>query len=164
MPTVSAPIADKRIKILDASIRKQHNRPDALIAILQKAQELFGYLEEPVLWHVARALKMPPSRVWGVATFYHLFRLKPQGEHTCVVCLGTACFVNGARKLVESVEKATNIEPGQTTKDGRVSLVTVRCLGACGIAPAVILDGQTIGRATPDVVSNRIREWMNGPR
>ncbi len=162
MPT--APIADKRLKILDVAIRKAQSRADALIAILHKAQELFGFLDTPILWHISRSLRLPPSRVLGVATFYHLFRLKPRGDHTCVVCLGTACFVKGANQLVETVSQVAQVEPGETSSDRRVSLVVARCLGACGIAPAVVLDEQTLGQVTPEVLTARIEEWMHGPR
>ena len=154
--------ADKRYKILDAAIRKQQARQDALIPLLHRAQELFGYLDAPVLRHIARKLLLPPSRVHGVATFYHLFRLKPQGEHTCVVCMGTACFVKGAQKLVEAVETQGRIRAGETTADGAVSLVIARCIGACGIAPAVVLDNQTVGQMTPEALTGRVREWTHG--
>jgi bidirectional [NiFe] hydrogenase diaphorase subunit len=154
--------ADKRLKILDAAIRKQQNRPDALIAVLHKAQELYGFLDTPVLWHVARALRLPPSRVYGTATFYHLFSLKPRGEHSCVVCMGTACFVKGAQKLVDAVGDLGGIAAGQTTPDGKVSLLVARCLGACGIAPAVVLDGTTVGTITPDQLTARVKEWTHG--
>lgn len=161
MPATAAQ-ADKRLKILDAAIRKQQGRPDALIAVLHKAQELYGFLDTPTLWHVARALRLPPSRVYGTATFYHLFSLKPLGEHSCVVCMGTACFVKGAQKLVDAVAEAGNIGPGQTTADGRVSLLVARCIGACGIAPAAVLDGTTVGHVTPDQLTDRVKGWTRG--
>lgn len=161
-PPTSIVAGDKRFKILDVAIRKRQNKSDSLIAILHKAQELFGYLDDNVLRHVARALMLPQSRVRGVATFYHLFRLKPQGKHTCVVCLGTACFVNGGQKLLEKAEKTAGVPAGQTTKDGSVSLVVARCIGACGIAPTVVLDNQTVGRETPEELETRIQEWMHG--
>src|SRR5580692_11565415 len=91
---------DKRFKVLDTTMKRHLFQPDALIEVLHKAQNLFGFLDSGVLLYVARGLKLPPSRVYGVATFYHLFTLKPQGEHTCVVCMGTACFVRGAEKLL----------------------------------------------------------------
>lgn len=158
----AAGAADKRFKILDAAIRKQQARPDALITLLHRAQELFGYLDGPVLWHLARALRLPPSRVRGVATFYHLFRLRPHGEHTCVVCTGTACFVKGSPQLVEAVEQQGKIRNGETTADGKMSLLTARCIGACGIAPVVVLDEQTVGYATPEALAARVREWLHG--
>lgn len=161
MPATAAPV-DKRLKILDAVIRKQQSRPDALIAVLHKAQELYGFLDTPVLWHVARALRLPPSRVYGTATFYHLFSLKPLGEHTCVVCLGTACFVKGAQTLVDTAAELADIRPGQTTADGKVSLTVARCIGACGIAPAVVLDGTTHGHVSAVQLTARLEEWTHG--
>ena len=161
MPTATTPpAADKRLKLLDVAVKKHQARPDALIEVLHRAQELFGYLDKPVLWHVARALKQPPSRVFAVATFYHLFRLKPQGKHTCVVCLGTACFVKGAEKLLDAADQTAHIKPGQTTADAKVSLLTARCIGACGIAPAVVFDAETCGQMTPERMANRLKGWV----
>src|SRR5664279_1233909 len=131
---------DKRFKILEVHMKKHQFRHDALIEVLHKAQELFGYLEDDLLLFVAYKLKLPPSRVYGVATFYHFFTLKPKGEHTCVVCMGTACYVRGADKLLAAVEQKAGIKAGETTADGQLSLLTARCIGACGIAPAVVYD------------------------
>lgn len=155
------PSGDKRFKILDATLRKQQFRPDALIEVLHKAQELFDYLEEDVLLYVARALLLPPSRVYGVATFYHLFTLKPQGKHNCIVCLGTACFVNNAEKLLTEAEKQTGIKSGEMTADKRISLSVARCIGACGIAPVVVYDGTTAGQQTPKAVIQHIQKWLS---
>jgi bidirectional [NiFe] hydrogenase diaphorase subunit len=121
---------------------------------------LFGYLEPGVLLFVARGLKLPPSRVYGVATFYHLFTLKPQGEHTCVVCLGTACFVRGAEKLLAAVERIAHVKPGETTADHKLSLLTARCIGACGIAPAVVYDQVTAGKQTPETLQQHLQGWL----
>lgn len=151
--------ADTRLKMLDAAIKKNQSRQDALIEVLHKAQDLFGYLDLPVLHHVARALKLPPSRVYGVATFYHLFSLKPQGEHVCVVCMGTACYVKGADRLLEEVEKAAGCKSGQTTKDGKVTILTARCIGACGIAPAVVYDQATSGKQTVADIIGHVKGW-----
>jgi bidirectional [NiFe] hydrogenase diaphorase subunit len=151
---------DKRLKILDATLKRLQFQQDALIEVLHKAQDLFGFLGWEVLWYIARALKLPPSRVYGVATFYHLFTLKPQGEHTCVVCLGTACFVKGADRLLNAVQECLHIRGGQTTPDKKVSLLTARCVGACGIAPVVVLDGKTSGRQTPEMVLQQVKGWL----
>ncbi len=159
------PSGDKRFKILDATLRKQQFRPDALIEVLHKAQELFGYLEADVLLYVARALLLPPSRVYGVATFYHLFTLKPRGEHTCVVCMGTACFVKGSGDILAAAEQCARVKAGQTTADNRVSLLVARCIGACGIAPAVVYDGATAGEQTSDAVRRHLKDWLaDGPK
>jgi bidirectional [NiFe] hydrogenase diaphorase subunit len=140
---------DRRYKNLDMALKRNHYQPDALIEVLHRAQESFGYLEEEVLLYIARQLKLPLSRVYGVASFYHLFSLKPSGAHSCVVCIGTACYVNGANQILETLQTNLEIKVGETTADGQVSLLTARCLGACGIAPAVVFDGVVEGKLTP---------------
>lgn len=150
---------DKRFKILEAHLKKHQYRQDALIEILHKAQELFGYLEDDLLLFLAFKLKLPPSRVYGVATFYHFFTLKPKGEHTCVLCLGTACYVKGADKVLEAVKARLKIQPGETTADSKVSLLTARCIGACGIAPAAVYDGVVTARQTPQSALDKLNEW-----
>ena len=150
---------DKRFKILEVHMKKHQFRHDALIEVLHKAQELFGYLEDDLLLFISHKLKLPPSRVYGVATFYHFFTLKPKGEHTCVVCMGTACYVKGADKLIAAIEENHKIKPGETTPDNKVSLLTARCIGACGIAPAVVYDGTVTPRATPAAAVEQIKKW-----
>ena len=151
---------DKRFKILEAHMKKYQFKQDALIEILHKAQELFGFLEDDLLLFVACKLKLPPSRVYGVATFYHFFRLKPQGAHTCVVCMGTACYVKGADKILSAIEEQTGIKPGETTPDNNLSLLTARCIGACGIAPAVVYDGTVVPRQTPESALGELKKWI----
>ena len=159
------PSGDKRFKILDVAMKRHQFQADALIEVLHKAQELFGFLDVGVLHYVARGLKLPPSRVYGVATFYHFFSLAPQGQHTCVVCLGTACYVKGAASLLASVEHAANVKAGATTLDNHLSLLTARCLGACGIAPAVVFDGAVAGHVTNEEALERLKGWLDdGPR
>ncbi|MGB7441073.1 MAG: bidirectional hydrogenase complex protein HoxE [Coleofasciculaceae cyanobacterium] len=153
---------DKRFKVLDVTMKRAQNRPDALIEVLHKAQEAFGYLEEDVLLYVARGLKLPLSQVYGVATFYHLFSLKPSGAHTCVVCLGTACYVKGAAALLEKMAQEFQLSPGETTPDNQMSLVTARCIGACGLAPAVVFDGEVAGNQTPESVLERVQASIKG--
>src|SRR5689334_2513111 len=153
---------DKRFKILEAHMKKHQFRHDALIEVLHKAQELFGFLDDDLLLFVAYKLKLPASRVYGVATFYHFFTLKPQGKHTCVVCLGTACYVKGAEGLLAAIKKQARVGPGETTADGNLSVLTARCLGACGIAPAVVLDGTVKGHESPDVLLADMKGWESG--
>ena len=155
------PSGDKRFKILDATMKRNQHRQDSLIEVLHKAQELFGYLEEDVLFYVAHNLKLPPSKVYGVATFYHLFQLKPSGKHTCVVCTGTACYVKGANQLLDTLAKETSLHQGETSSDGQVSIATARCIGACGIAPATVYDGKVCGNQTPDRVLAQVKEWLS---
>jgi bidirectional [NiFe] hydrogenase diaphorase subunit len=99
---------------------------------------------------------VPPSKVFGVATFYHYFTLKPQGEHTCVVCTGTACYINGASQILASIRETLGVKPRETTPDGKVSLLTARCLGACSLAPAAIVDGEVEGRVKPRELAARL--------
>ena len=152
---------DKRFKILEAHMKKHQFKHDALIEVLHKAQELFGYLEDDLLLFIAFKLKLPASRVYGVATFYHFFTLKPKGQHTCVVCMGTACYVKGADKLLAAIEAKARIKAGETTPDNQVSLLTARCIGACGIAPAVVYDGTVTPRQTPDSVLEHMKGWLD---
>jgi bidirectional [NiFe] hydrogenase diaphorase subunit len=150
---------DKRFKILEVHMKKHQFRHDALIEILHKAQELFGYLEDDLLLFVAYKLKLPASRVYGVATFYQFFTLKPKGEHTCVICMGTACYVKGADKIAAAIAADLQLKPGDTTPDQKVSLLTARCIGACGIAPAVVFDGTVTPRATAASAVEQIKKW-----
>ena len=150
---------DKRIKALDIAMKRNHYHQDALIEILHKAQESFGYLEPEILEYIARQLKLPLSRVFGVATFYHLFSLKPSGVHSCVVCLGTACYVKGGGKIISTMEEKLGIHAGETTSNNQVSLMTARCIGACGIAPAVVFDGTVTGKQDPETVLQKINSW-----
>ena len=160
MATADHPSGDKRFKILDVAMRRHQYQHDALIEVLHKAQELFGFLDVGVLLYVARGLGLPPSRVYGVATFYHLFSLKPQGEHSCVVCMGTACFVKGADALLRTAEELAGVKAGGTTADRKLSVLTARCIGACGIAPAVVYDGTTAGHQSPDDLAAHLKGWL----
>jgi len=152
---------DKRFKILEAHMKKHQFRHDALIEVLHKAQELFGFLDDDLLLFVAYKLKLPASRVYGVATFYHFFTLKPQGKHTCVVCLGTACYVKGSAQVLAAVEEKAKIKAGETTPDNQLSLLTARCIGACGIAPAVVYDGTVTPRQTAESALEHVKGWVS---
>lgn len=159
-PQGAAPKPDKRMKVLDITMKRNHYRQDALIEVLHKAQEAFGYLEPDVLEYVSRKLKLPLSRVYGVATFYHLFSLKPSGEHSCVVCMGTACYVKGSNKVMAAMEEHLGIKVGETTEDGKVSLMAARCLGACGIAPAAVFDDAVAGNLEAEAALGRVKAWQ----
>jgi len=152
---------DKRFKILEAHMKKHQFKHDALIEVLHKAQELFGFLEDDLLLFIAYKLKLPASRVYGVATFYHFFTLKPKGRHTCVVCMGTACYVKGADKVLAAVQEKAKVKPGETTPDNELSLLTARCIGACGIAPAVVYDGTVTPRQTPEAALEHVKGWLD---
>lgn len=151
------PSADKRWKIIDAKMRRLGYAGHALIETLHGVQESFGYLDKDALSFVARSLRVPPSRVYGVATFYNFFSLKPQGAHSCVVCLGTACYVKGAHKVLAGIENYAGIRSGQTTPDQQLSLLTARCIGACAIGPAVVYDGVVAGHQTAESAVEKLK-------
>lgn len=155
------PSADKRWRLVEATIRRYGYEGHALIETLHTVQESFGYLDDTALRYVAQALRLPLSKVYGVATFYHFFTMKPKGEHSCVVCMGTACYIKGAPNLIEAVTQRHGIKPGQTTPDNKLSLLTARCVGSCGLAPAVVFDGDVVGKLETADVLRRIEKWMN---
>jgi len=155
------PSQDKRWKIIDVKMRKLGYAPHALIETLHTVQEAFGFLDPVALKWVASSLRVPPSKVYGVATFYNFFTLKPQGAHTCVVCLGTACYVKGAARILEAIEKFASIKSGETTPDKQLSLLTARCIGACGIAPTVVYDGAPAGRLTPEQAVDKLKGFLH---
>ncbi len=158
--TINHPSGDNRFKLLDRAITKHHASGDALIEILHAAQGIFGFLENDLMMYIANALKLPPSRVYGVATFYHFFRLKPQGEHTFVLCTGTACYVKGASEIQKAVENHCKCKFGETTSDNKVSLISARCVGSCGLAPVAVLDDSVAGKLTTEEAVRRIKQWQ----
>lgn len=143
------PSDDKRWRFVETRMRRLGYRPDALIEALHCAQEAFGYLDDEALRYIGDSLNVPLSKVFGVATFYKYFTLSPQGEHTCVVCTGTACYINGASQTLAAIREELDVKPRQTTDDGHVSLLTARCLGACSLAPVATIDGEVISRVNP---------------
>jgi bidirectional [NiFe] hydrogenase diaphorase subunit len=150
----AAPSDDKRWKLVNATMRRNGYAEHALIEALHSVQDAFGYLDETAMRFVAGSLDLPLSKVYGVATFYHLFMLKPKGRHACVVCTGTACYIKGAGALVEDIEQAYGVTPGETTEDEALSVLSARCVGACGLAPAVVLDGDMLGKLSgPDLLA-----------
>ena len=161
--TISHPSGDNRFKLLDRAITRHQANGDALIEILHAAQGIFGYLEHDLLVYIARALKIPSSRVFGVATFYHFFTLKPKGHHTVVLCTGTACYVKGAARVQEAVEQHCGVHFGETTPDHLVSLVSARCVGSCGLAPVAVLDDTVAGKLTPEAAVAAVRRWQEAP-
>lgn len=154
------PSADKRWRLIDATMRRHGYAGHSLIECLHTAQESFGYLDDTALRYIAAGLKLPLSKVFGVVTFYHFFTLKPQGDHTCVVCMGTACYIKGAPQLLEAIGQKYGIKPGQTTADNRLSLLTARCVGSCGLAPAVVFDGEVVGRLDKSDTLARIEKLI----
>jgi bidirectional [NiFe] hydrogenase diaphorase subunit len=156
--TVDPPSDDKRWRIVNATMRRHGYSPDALIETLHSVQEAFGYLDDEMLNYVSASLRVPPSKTYGVATFYHFFKLKPGGRHSCVVCMGTACYIKGGQQVLEAVSDAYGIGEDETTEDDELSLLTARCIGACGLAPAVVIDGVVVPTMTPDKALEQINE------
>ena len=135
---------DGRYKMVEKTMKKLNYDRSALIETLHTAQESFGYLENETLKFIARRLKLPYSKVYGVATFYHFFRLKPKGKHTVVVCMGTACYIKDADKILKKLEETFDIKAGETSKDGLLSLLSARCVGSCSLAPIAVYDNKAI--------------------
>lgn len=155
-PKPVPPSDDKRWKIVGTTMRRHGYHPHALIETLHTVQETFGYLDEEAIRFVATTLRLPLSQVYGVSTFYHYFKLKPQGLHSCVVCTGTACYIKGAGDILSAIEEEYGVKPDETTEDGQLSVLTARCVGACGLAPVVVFDGQVAGKISPKEVVERI--------
>lgn len=152
------PSGDDRYLALDRTMKLFNHEKDALLEVLNAAQEAFGHLSEELLIYVSRQLEVPLSRVYGVATFYHMFTFTPLGEHNSIICTGTACHVKGSDRIVQALSETFGIVAGDTTKDGLFSLTTARCLGSCGLAPVVVLDGDVLGKETPESVIRRVKE------
>jgi len=155
------PSTDNRWKLVDATMRRHGYKSYALIEALHTVQECFGFLDKESLQFVAACLHVPFSRAYGVATFYHFFTMKPPGDHTCVICLGTACYIRGAAQMTEALEKHYGIKTGQTTADRKVSLLSARCLGSCGLAPAVVYDSEVAGKVSPQNLRQHLVKWMS---
>lgn len=162
--SASAPaVDDPRFGLLDATLKRFGYSKDALIEVLHTAQEVFGHLSPELLGYVAKELKLPTSQVYGVATFYHLFTFKPLGEHTCTVCMGTACYVKGAEEILNQIRIAFGINPGETSNDGQLSVISARCVGSCGLAPVVIIDNEVIGKEPPEKIVTRLKALIGQP-
>ena len=143
------PSGDDRFNLIDKHLKRVRYAQDQLIETLHIAQDVFGHLDEDVLIYVARALHLPPSMVYGVATFYQLFSFEAPGEHSCTVCTGTACFVKGADEIVQEISEARSVPLGATADDGSLTLRAARCIGSCGLAPVLVLDGEVHAHQTP---------------
>ncbi|MEA2013781.1 MAG: NAD(P)H-dependent oxidoreductase subunit E [Thermodesulfobacteriota bacterium] len=149
----------KQIKELDGIIEEHKGQPGGLIPVLERAQELLGFLPIPVQKRVGRKLDIPFSHVYGVVTFYSFFTMQPRGKHTVRVCLGTACYVRGGKKIAKNVEALLGIKEGETTPDRMFTYETIRCLGACGLGPVVVVDENVHGRVKPDKLKNILQQY-----
>lgn len=153
--------SDPRIHAIDQVMRRHDFRADALIETLHVAQETYGYLTRDIMSHIANTLHIPPAKVYGVCTFYNHFSLKPKGEHTLVVCTGTACHIKGNDQVLQWLAQHQHLFPGTTSPDNHLSLVSVRCVGACALAPVLITDETIVGKKTFDEAVAFITEWLD---
>lgn len=149
---------DPRFVALDAFMEGSRQTPGSLIAVLHKAQELFGFLPAEVQDHIARGMAIPTAEVYGVVTFYNLFNTEPVGQFPISVCMGTACYVRGADRILSQLETELEIKPGQVTPDGLFSLEVCRCIGACGLAPVITVAGEVHGKLTDADVRKLLAE------
>ena len=155
---------DKRRLLLEKVLKENNYEESALLEILHRAQEIYGYLDQELLNDIAQSLDLPTSHVFGVATFYSFFKFKQPGQHIVTGCLGTACYVKEVEQIFEEVEKEFNVKRGGSTHDGRLSLLVTRCIGACAMAPNIVIDDEVIGRATKEIVIERIKDVLGGTK
>lgn len=153
---------DNRKKLIDKMMKDHKYEESSLLEILHKAQETYGYLDKNLLTYIANSLSLPPSHVYGVATFYSYFKMRAPGEHVVTGCLGTACYVKEVDEIMTAIEKEFKVKRGGSTADGKLSLFLTRCIGACAMAPNIIVDEEVIGKATKDVVIEKIRLALAG--
>ncbi|OIO38193.1 MAG: hypothetical protein AUJ72_02840 [Candidatus Omnitrophica bacterium CG1_02_46_14] len=152
------PEDDMRLKRIQSALKRHNRRPDALIEILHIAEESYGYIPLWMMAYLAKEMKVSPSRIYGVVTFYHFFSLKAKGDHTCVVCTGTACHVKGSAKVLNEIEETFSVRAGETTPDGKLGLQIARCLGCCSLSPVAVMDNQIIPKAMPNKMVALIHE------
>ena len=138
-----------------------NNDPGELINVLHKAQSIFGYLPAEVQEIISKELKVPLAKVYGVVTFYSFFTMTPKGRHPISICTGTACYVRGAEKVLDEFKRHLEIKVGETTADGKFSLSCLRCVGACGLAPVVLVGEKTYGRVSPEGVKEILDEYKD---
>jgi len=151
----------KDIRLLDAILKKYEEKKEFLICILQDIQNIYEYLPRKALVHISKKLDIPLIQVYGVATFFKAFSLIPKGGHTCTVCLGTACHVRGAEKVLDKVKRTLDIDVGETTKNMQFSLKTVNCLGACALGPMMVVDNDYHGHMSQNKVDEVLKKYSS---
>jgi len=154
-----ADITPETWREIDGIIAESRGKPGATIPVLRKCQNAVGYLPRPLIDYVAESMDLPRAEVYGVATFYALFTLQPKGRHCIRACEGTACYVRGIKEVIGRVRDTYQVGIGETTVDRRFSLESVRCLGACGLAPVVVVDQDTHGAMTPEKISRVLESY-----
>ncbi|MBE0664136.1 MAG: NADH-quinone oxidoreductase subunit NuoE [Bacteroidales bacterium] len=159
MTSIKVKLKEKDVEQLTQVCRDFNNEAGELINVLHKAQGIFGYLPAEVQEVVARELNVSVAKVYGVVTFYSFFTMTPKGKHPISICTGTACYVRGAEKVLDEFKKRLNIKVGETSPDGKFSLSCLRCVGACGLAPVVLIGEKTYGRVSPEGVKDILKEY-----
>lgn len=159
MSNIKVKIKEKDQNTIKEICKSFDNEPGELINVLHKTQEKFGYLPAEVQEVVAKELNMSVAKVYGVVTFYSFFTMIPKGKHPISICTGTACYVRGADNVLQEFKRQLNIEVGETTDDGKFSLSCLRCVGACGLAPVVLVGDKTYGRVSPEGVKEILEEY-----
>jgi bidirectional [NiFe] hydrogenase diaphorase subunit len=155
---------DNRRITLEKAMKEHEYKESALLEILHKAQGIYGYLGKDLLMDISQSLNLPPSHVFGVATFYSFFKLKKPGEHVVTGCLGTACYVKGVEEIMQAIEREFNVKRGGSTDDGKLTLLVTRCIGACAMAPTIVVDDEVIGKATKEKVIEKIKLQLGGAK
>lgn len=154
------PNQDKRWTLVDATMRRTGQDSHGLIETLHTVQDAFGYLDQDALRYVAMSLRVPLSRAYGVATFYHYFTLRPAGQHACTVCTGTSCHIKGSAQLLETAEDVLEFQFPNAGADARISLLSERCIGPCALGPVVLYDGQVTAEENATTLTKRLRNWI----
>ena len=145
---------------LKAVIEEYKDVPGGTMPVMQQAQEIFGYLPEEVQIMIAEGLGIPLEEVYGISTFYSLYNLNPKGKYKITVCLGTACYVKNSQLILDKIEAMLGCKAGSITPDGKFSVDATRCVGACGLAPVMMVDDDVYGRLTPDMVGDILKKYM----
>jgi NADH:ubiquinone oxidoreductase subunit E len=159
LESVADVVTTEQYRKIDEIIERYKDKPGSLIPVLQQAQDVCGYLPHIVQRYIARGLRMSPSVVFGVATFYSFFTLVPRGKHIIRVCLGTACYVKRSEEILDKIKDELDLEVGEITRDKKYSLEAVRCLGACGLAPVVVIGQDTYGDVAATKVMDIIKKY-----
>jgi NADP-reducing hydrogenase subunit HndA len=159
MSAIKIRLKENDLRQLKEVCRSYNNEAGELINVLHKAQGIFGYLPAEVQEVVAKELQIPVAKVYGVVTFYSFFTMVPRGRYPISVCTGTACYVRGAEKVLDEVKRILKVPVGETTPDGKFSIAGLRCVGACGLAPVVLVGDKTYGRVAPDGVKKILKEY-----
>jgi len=154
-------LSEDKVKVIKDICASFGNKSGEVINVLHQVQGKFGYLSAEVQEEVAHELNMPVAKVYGIVSFYSFFTMQPKGKHPIDVCLGTACYVRGAEKVLDAFKRHLNVKIGECTPDGKFSLNTLRCVGACGLAPVAMIGDKVYGRLTPDMVPGVLAEYAD---